>query len=62
MVNLKPKAIYARITRLLKRIRCRLEEAGVRWETLESLIGRAELAMDLEVIFPDLSNRARLSV
>ena len=62
VVNLKPKTIYARITRLLKRIRCRLEQAGVRWETLESLIGRSELAIDLETIFPDVSNRAPLSV
>ncbi len=62
LVNLKPKTIYARITRLLKRIRCRLEQAGVRWETLESLIGRSELAIDLETIFPDVPNRAPLSV
>ena len=62
VVNLKPKTIYARITRLLKRIRCRLEQSGVRWETLESLVGRSELALDLETVFPDVSNRSPLSV
>ena len=62
VVNLKPKTVYARITWLLKRIRCRLEQAGVGWETLESLIGRSEPAIDLETIFPDVSNRAPVSV
>ena len=62
VVNLKPKTIYARINRLLKKIRCRLEQAGVRWERIESVIGRSELAIDLETIFPDESNRAPLSV
>lgn len=62
VVNLKPKAIYARIGRLLKRIRCKLEQAGVGWDTLETLIGRCELAMDLETVFPDVANRTPLSV
>jgi len=62
VVNLKPKTIYARITRLLKRIRCRLEQSGVRWETLQSLVGRSELALDLGTVFPDVSNRTPLSV
>ena len=62
VVNLKPKAIYARIGRLLKQIRRKLEGEGIVWDTLEPVVGGSGLAVDLERIFSDLSNRATLSV
>lgn len=50
-LNLKPKALYAKIGRLLKRLRTALEASGVSWNALEELVGLNDLNLDLERVF-----------
>ena len=61
-LNLKSKALYARIGRLLKRLRHALEAAGVSWDELEELVGVNDMNWDLERVFASPSNPPGVSV
>lgn len=61
-LNRKPKALYAQIGRLLKRLRHTLEASGVSWDQLETLVGLNDMNLDLERVFGSLSNPPAVSV
>ena len=61
-LNLKPKALYAKIGRLLKRLRHALEASGVSWDELEELVGLNDMNLDLERVFGSPSNPPAVSV
>ena len=61
-LNLKPKALYSKIGRLLKRLRHALEVSGVCWDELETLVGLNDMNLNLERVFGSLSNQPAVSV
>ena len=61
-LNRKPKALYAKIGRLLKRLRHALEASGVSWDELEELVGLNDMNLDLERVFGSPSNPPAVSV
>ena len=56
------KALYAKIGRLLKRLRHALEAAGISWHELEELVGVNDMSWDLERVFASPSNPPAVSV
>ena len=61
-LNLKPKALYVRIGRLLKRLRDAIEASGVSWDELEEIVGLNDMNLDLERVFGTPSNPPAVSV
>ena len=61
-LHLEPKALYAKIGRLLKRLRRALEASGVSWDQLENLVGVNDVNLDLERVFTSPSNPSAVSV
>ena len=61
-LNLKPKALYAKIGRLLKRFKDAIESSGVSWDELEELVGLNDMSLDLERVFGSPSNPPAVSV
>lgn len=50
-LELKPKALYGQIARLLKQLRVALERSGVSWSELEGAIESRDLSLNLEHVF-----------
>lgn len=61
-LELRPKALYARISRLLKRLRDALETSGVSWDEIEELVGRNSTSLDLDRVFAVSTNPEPVSV
>lgn len=61
-LELKPKALYGRIARLLKQLRVALERSGVSWHELESVVGSRDLGLSLDRVFGSAVNRPTVSV
>ena len=61
-LDLKPKALYAKIGRLLKQLRDAVEASGVSWDELEELVGLNDMNSDLERVFGAPSNPPAVSV
>lgn len=61
-LELQPKALYAQIGRLLKRLRESLEAGGLSWEELEHVVGTKELGLDLDRVFGSPPNQQVVSV
>lgn len=61
-LNQQPKALYAKIGRLMRRFRDALEASGVSWERLEPVVGVDPVDLDLERMFAATSNPSSLSV
>lgn len=61
-LNLKPKALYARIGRLLMRLRAALEASGLSWSELEDLVSTDQLEMNLDRVFGTPANQTPVSV
>jgi RNA polymerase sigma factor (sigma-70 family) len=58
----QPKALYAKIGRLLKCFRDALEANGVSWDELEHLVGLNEVGLDLDRVFGSSLNHQVVSV
>jgi len=61
-LNLKPKALYAKIGRLLKRLKDAIEASGVSWDELEEIVELNDMNLDLERVFASPSNPPAVSV
>ena len=61
-LNLNPKALYATIGRLLKRLKDAIEASGVSWDELEEIVGLNDMNLDLERVFGSPSNPPAVSV
>jgi len=55
-LHLPPKALYARISRLMKRLRRKLESRGMGWDAVSEVVGRRDLDLNLEAVFDEPSN------
>lgn len=61
-LDLEPKPLYAKIARLLRRLRAGLEGAGVSWMDLEPIVTSCDLSLNLERVFRARGNRPAMSV
>jgi RNA polymerase sigma factor (sigma-70 family) len=61
-LELRPKALYGRIARLLRQLRLALESSGVSWRELDSIVGSRDVGLNLERIFDGAVNQSSVSV